>query len=477
MGSFCTVDKSSSKEKLKKKASVEKKGKHNKSVVSGDDSLQEINAKDIDQILSPVKSRKVTASYKRQSVKNPDVRNSLVADLQPDRGMYEEVMTPANPGKPCIMYGRQQHIGNSEPKNTFVEANQGRSQIYPSTSDEIRKWYTSPQSNADYYNSPMHVNVYENIPTRREQNDTPFYTHVPVNQTGNLDRPITELKRNAGEFESMVSDSGGSPLPSTDMGDFKLIHKSLTPGRSTIRRYPNKDTPQDIPDEPISEEKNMSNINEETEKYCHPTDICGKQSLKLNLKDMEHSSQGKLHESDIALNKDTEILFHRFKRQSNADRDPFDCVLDFDFSRNIASKIKEQQKGYVVRKMMNKSAKEHDQQGAQLRNMPPTPPSQMVQSSLSPSQYKVTSPHTQMANAVQIERLKNDIVTRNQQNFSSFTEQNLMKNDDNKVDLKELAEKEDVPGKNKDKSDLDTSINDTENQDSNATQDTSNGNS
>lgn len=400
--------------------------------MSGDDSLQEMDAKDIDQLMSPVKTRKTNVSYKRQSVKQPEDRH------------YDEILSPANPEQSKYSFTRQP-IANSG-------SVQRRGQLYPSTSEEIKKWYTSPNSNADYYTSPMQVNVYENYPVA----DKPLYANFPENtrktenQKKGEGKSIVEVKINNGEYENMSSPlTGGSQLGSSDMGGFKLIHKSLTPSKNTIRRYPTAELPTDLADEQVFEERNMSNINAETEKYCHPADICGNQSLRLKVKNVANSNQEEFYEPDIS-NTNSELLFHRFK-PNPSNKDQFDCVLDFDYSRNNACSIPHEKKNHAFHNTVDRpkknrefsiSSSRQDKNNLELpkqehfgqnQNAPPQTPFQSMQLPKPLWKTKSSLSDMQMMNSIQSEKFDDNLVYKDRRKCRSFTEKDGMEDDDDIV--------------------------------------------
>lgn len=424
---------SKSDSKSKKKSKVEKKSKQNTSVVSGDDSLQEIAAKDIKELMSPVKTRKTNVSYKRQSVKQPEDRH------------YDEILSPANPEQSKYSYTRQPIANSGQSKR--------RGQLYPSTSEEIKKWYTSPNSNADYYTSPMQVNVYENYPV----DGKPLYANFPEstrkteNQKKGEGKSIVEVKTNNGEYENMSSPlTGGSNLGSSDMGGFKLIHKSLTPSKNTIRRYPTAELPTDLADEQVFEERNMSNINAETEKYCHPADICGNQSLKLKVKNVANSSQEDFYNPDIS-HTNSELLFHRFKPKPSSKEDQFDCVLDFDYSRNNACSIPHEKKNHAFHNTIDRPKKNREfsissnRQGknnlelpkqehfVQNRNVPPQPPFQSMQPPQLLWKTKASLSDMQMMKTIHNENFEDYLVYKDRRKCRSFTEKDVLEDNDDIV--------------------------------------------
>lgn len=401
--------------------------------MSGDDSLQEIDAKNIKELMSPLKTRKTNVSYKRQSVKQPEDRH------------YDEILSPANPEQSKYSYTRQP-IANSGPSKR-------RGQLYPSTSEEIKKWYTSPISNADYYTSPMQVNVYENYPV----DDKPLYANFPEstrkteNQKKGEGKSIVEVKTNNGEYENMSSPlTGGSNLGSSDMGGFKLIHKSLTPSKNTIRRYPTAELPTDLADEQVFEERNMSNINAETEKYCHPADICGNQSLNLKVKNVANSSQEDFYDPDIS-HTNSELLFHRFKPKPSSKEDQFDCVLDFDYSRNNACSIPHEKKNHAFHSTIDRPKKNREfsisssRQGknnlelpkqehfGQNRNVPPQPPFQSMQPPQLLWKTKASLSDMQMMKTVHNENFEDYLVYKDKRKCRSFTEKDGLEDDDDIV--------------------------------------------
>ncbi|XP_061197121.1 uncharacterized protein LOC133205345 [Saccostrea echinata] len=318
--------------KSSKETSKENKSKLNKSVVSGDDSLQEIEEKDIEHILSPQKSRKTNVSYKRQSVRDPVQRN------------------------------------------VFVKTNPGKDKAYPSTPEELQNWYMSPQGNAEYYNSPMDINVYENVSSIGATSKEPLYDNIPqknhntVNQRDLKMKPARSMKMDDKDYEDMyLPFAEGGQIQSPNTRDFTLIHKSLTPSRNTTRSFPDADIQfsddrnrSNILDEPLFQEKNMSNINAETEKYCHPSDICGRQSLKLNLRNVIQSiSQEDILEPSHPENSNSGLTYQRFQQKVkyNASKESqFDYVLDFHNSGSESIGTKNEKFNPKVKDKIKRSA-------------------------------------------------------------------------------------------------------------------------
>ncbi|XP_062566330.1 uncharacterized protein LOC134228666 [Saccostrea cucullata] len=344
--------------KLSKEVINEDKSKINKSVVSGDDSLQEIEEKDIEHILSPQKSRKANVSYKRQSVRDP---------VQ---------------------------------KKIFVKTNPGKDKVYPSTPEELQNWYTSPQANAEFYNSPMDINVYENVSSTEAARKEPVYENLPyklpntANQKDLKMKPVLSMKMDDKEYEDMyLPFAEGNQMQYPNMRDFTLIHKSLTPSRKT-RSYPNDDIQfsddrnrSNMLDEPFFQEKNVSNINTETGKYCHPSDICGRKSLRLNLRNVIQSiSQDDILEPSHSENLNSGLKYHRYQpkgKSSSAteEREP-DYVFNFYNSggestgtknEEISPIVEDRTKRMVYIQDMSKSKAARDHYTREIREKTSTP--------------------------------------------------------------------------------------------------------
>lgn len=207
----------------------------------------------------------------------------------------------------------------------------------------------------------MDINVYSNPSSVGATSTEPLYGNIPQNydetdiQKDHRYTPAMSVReKNYGYERVDPPNTGANQLHYSDVGDFKLIHKSLTPSRNTARRYPkhadmsvsDDQNAHCIPDELIFQERNMNNMNTELEKECHHTNIFDKQSMRLNSRNVLQSPDDILESNTPQ----TGLTYQRFKPQImyTTPEERFHCFLDFSQPGNETSEPRDEKNNQIL---------------------------------------------------------------------------------------------------------------------------------